>query len=181
MPTEHEYKYVISTDVLKENPEAILRMKCDKHLIIEQGYLAYSKGYTSRIRSITESGKTKWFYTMKQKVTDRVVEIEKKLDDRDGNDLWSYCVGKLKKDRYVFKDHGIVWEIDLFKHDGSIYFILAEIELPEGSPRPKLQLDFIKSHILYEVELTDDRFSNKRLGDLNYARQLYSNFQKSKT
>lgn len=174
MPTEHEYKYVVDTSLLTDTPEALLRVKCEKHLVIEQGYLAYSKGHSSRVRSVTENGRTKWFHTMKQKVTSRVVEIEKKLDDRDGGELWECCVGKLKKDRYVFKDHDLTWELDLFKHDGKIYFMLAEVELPEGLPRPKTVPALMQHHILYEVPLTDDRFSNKRLGDLNYARSLYA-------
>jgi hypothetical protein len=85
MPTEHEYKYVISKDLLKETPEALLRVKCEKHLLIEQGYLAYSKGHSSRIRSVTELGRTKWFHTMKQK--DRhggdIAEFPKHLQVRE--------------------------------------------------------------------------------------------------
>jgi CYTH domain-containing protein len=172
MPTEHEYKYVICPKLLRESPESLLKVKCDKHLVIEQGYLAHSKGYSSRIRKIIEDGKTKWFHTMKQKVSSRVIEIEKKLDERDGQDLWEYCVGKFKKDRYVFPQQGVVWELDIFKHDGQIYFMMAEVELPEGANRPKSKPDFLKNYILYEVPLSDDRFSNKRLGDIGYARSL---------
>jgi hypothetical protein len=51
--------------------------------------------------------------------------------------------------------------------------VLAEVELKEGSPRPKRLPEFIKKHLLYEVPLTDDRFSNKRLGDVDYATRLY--------
>jgi hypothetical protein len=112
---------------------------------------------------------------MKQKVTERVIEIEKRLDERDGMELWACCVGKLKKDRYVFNGgHGIMWELDLLKHDGNIYFMLAEVELAEGMPRPKVVPEFMKNHIAFEVPLDDDRFSNKRLGDLTYAKELYS-------
>lgn len=175
MPTEHEYKYAIAMDVLQHHPEERIRVVCDKHLIIEQGYLAFSKGMSCRIRSIMEHGKTKWFLTFKQKVSNRVVEIEKKLDERDGHDLWGVAVGRLKKDRYVFNRDGVKWELDLLKkHDGSVYFMILEVELPEGHPRPKKLPDFLKNHVLYEVPLTDDRFSNKRLGDVNYARQLYA-------
>lgn len=177
MPTEHEYKYVLSMNLLEETNEVVLKNKCNRHLEIEQGYLAYSKGYSSRIRSVTESGKTKWFYTLKQKVADRVVEIEKKLDERDGNDLWAYCIGKLKKDRYVFKKFGTEWELDLFKYNGEVYFIMLEVELEENMPRPKTLPDFIKNYVLHEVDLSDDRFSNKRLGDVNYSKCIYKNFK----
>jgi CYTH domain-containing protein len=174
MPTEYEFKYSLHLDLLKEYPESALRMSCDKHLIIEQGYLAFSKGMSCRVRCTRENGQAKWYLTFKQKVTDRVVEIEKKLDERDGMDLWNVAVGKLAKDRYVFDEKWIKWELDLLKHDGSIYFILAEVELNEGTPRPKTMPNFMQKHCLYEVPLSDDRFSNKRLGDVNYARDLYN-------
>lgn len=174
MPTEHEFKYVISMDLLNTYPEEKIRMLADSHIIIKQGYLAFSKGMSCRIRCATESGKDRWFLTFKQKVTDRVIEIEKRLDNRDGQDLWEIAVGKLTKDRYIIKHTGICWELDLFKMtDGGIYFVLGEIELSEGAPRPKSVPPILKKHVLLEVELTDDRFSNKRLGDVDYARNLY--------
>lgn len=172
MPTEHEFKYVLSI----ETDEEYFKKYCEIHYIIQQGYLAFSDGMSCRVRSVRESGesdrRTKWFLTFKQKVGDRVIEVEKELDRRDGVDLWSVCVGKLKKDRYVIKDNdGIEWEVDFFKN-GNLYFVLAEVELEEGSPRIGPPL-FITLHLLYEVPLTDDRFSNKRLGDVEYATSMY--------
>lgn len=175
MPTEHEFKYVLSlfTDVDS--------MPWEKCFLIRQGYLAFSKGMTTRIRSIqavdeTGSlvGKPKWYLTFKQKVRNRVIEIEKKLDDRDGADLWAVCVGKLKKYRHVVDNEGIKWEVDLFFKGNHQYFVLAEVELEEGSPRPKILPDFLKQWVVYEVPLTDDRFSNKRLGDVEFATDLYN-------
>lgn len=174
MPTEHEYKYVLSPqcfDVVDNTCEG-------KYLQIEQGYLAFSKGMTLRIRKISKphKDKTKWFFTFKQNVAGRCIEVETRLDERDGSELWQICVGKLKKRRYSF-DNGIgKWEIDFFETPlGEHYFSLAEIELEEGAPRPPLGMvpDFIKYNIVYEVDLTDDRFSNKRLGDVAYATALY--------
>lgn len=174
MPTEYEFKYAVHLDLLKEYPEERLRIMCDKHLIIEQGYLAFSKGMSCRVRCTKEYGKPKWHLTFKQKASNRVVEIEKKIDERDGEDLWQVAVGKLKKDRYVFDQHGIKWELDILKHDGLVYFIIAEVELMEGTSRPKEMPTFLQPFSLYEVPLDDDRFSNKRLGDVNYARELHS-------
>lgn len=176
MPTEHEYKYAVSMKLLEELPEDAMRTLAQRHQIIEQGYLAFSKGMSCRVRSTTEYGKVRWYLTFKQKVSSRVIEIEKKLDERDGCELWEVAVGKLKKDRYVFESDGHVWEVDVFKHDGQIYFLLAEVELAEGQPRPKRSPDFLRKHVLYEVPLSDDRFSNKKLSDVNYARQLYQQF-----
>lgn len=173
MPTEHEYKYVISLDFAEK--EAATKSLAQRHQEIQQGYLAFSKGMTTRIRSVVEGRNRQWYLTFKQKVANRVIEIESKLDERDGLDLWDVCVGKIKKNRYIIpdKDLDCKWEIDFFKHDGSVYFVLAEIEMKENSPRPHEPHKSFCDFVLYEVPLTDDRFSNKRLGDLNYAKEIY--------
>lgn len=179
MPTEHEYKYVIDLKLAEEYSHKDIKAISDQFCHIKQGYLAFSKGMTTRIRCITKLKKEKWFLTFKQKINNRVIEIEKKIDSRDGHDLWSVCVGKLKKDRYAIDNEGMLWELDFFKK-GGLYFILAEVELDEGAPRPKTVPPFLKEHILYEVPLTDDRFSNKRLGDAEYATSLYKEISERK-
>lgn len=179
MPTEHEFKYVI----YKNANEEFFNNKCCKHLMIQQGYLVFSKGMTCRVRSAITCAKNcktsekKWYLTFKQKVGNRVIEIEKRIDDRDGNDLWSICVGRVKKDRYVIDNNGINWEIDFFKNAENLYFVLAEVELEEGLPRIELP-DFLKNIVIYEVPLTDDRFSNKKLGDVEYATNIYKELTK---
>lgn len=141
---------------------------------IKQGYLAFSKGMTTRIRQVFQQGKkTKWYLTFKQKVGDRVVEIETKIDKRDAKDLWGVCIGKLKKFRHFYDNNGVVWEVDFFYKGHHLYFILAEVELPEGSSRPNELPNFLKDHMLYPVDLDDDRFSNKKLGDVEYATKIY--------
>lgn len=177
MPTEHEFKYVLSSELAEQYSEEQLMEMCDEHQSIQQGYLAFGKGTTTRIRHLQNQKKHQWFLTFKQKVNDRVIEIEKKLDERDGTDLWELCVGKIKKERYIFFDRGNNWEVDLFKKGSHIYFILAEVELSEGSPRPRSVPKFMKPFVLYEVPLTDDRFSNKRLGDVEYATRMYDQFK----
>lgn len=173
MPTEHEYKYVISLDIAKEYDETALRQMSREVQHIKQGYLAFSKGMTLRTRCLVKKGKKQWFLTFKQKINDRVVEIENRISGRDGKDLWSACVGQLTKDRYVFPHYGHVWEVDFFRKAGLLYFVQAEVELEEGANRPDDIPPFLKKHIIYEVPLTDDRFSNKRLGDVEYAYRLY--------
>jgi len=177
MPTEHEYKYVIDLALADKYSHKDIKSMADHFTHIKQGYLAFSKGMTTRIRCITTTKKERWYLTFKQKVGNRVIEVEKKIDSRDGHDLWEVCVGKLKKDRYAIDNEGITWELDFFKK-GTLYFILAEVELEEGAPRPKSVPGFLKEYILYEVPLTDDRFSNKRLGDAEYATGLYAAIQK---
>ncbi len=173
MPTELEYKYVLSLDLVKEYTEDQLKVMCQEHKGIEQGCISHGPGMYLRIRKALVNHNTQWFMTFKLKDADRTIEIEQTIDARDGSDLWSRCYWKLKKDRYIYEQGGLKWEIDLFKDSDRVYFILAEVELPEGSLRPKKMPPFLERHLLYEVQLTDDRFSNKRLADVDYATKLY--------
>lgn len=181
MPTEHEYKYVLQIE-----SENVFKGDLKDPHIIEQGYLAFSKGMSTRIRSIQKHGvgDKQWYFTFKQKAANRVIEIEQKISERDGEDLWPQCIGKLWKHRYVCKvpcNKHIEqkWELDFFydKHN-KCYFSLAEIELPEGAPRPSPLPKFLREFVIHEVCLTDDRFSNKRLGDVRYANELYQSLFK---
>lgn len=177
MPTEHEFKFVLEVSTsLKTKIEKLAK----KIQYIEQGYLCYSKGNSLRVRTITDQ-KTRWFLTFKQKVATRVIEIENKIDSRDGIELWNACIGKLKKSRYVMPGKP-KWEVDFFyDHIGHLYFCMAEVELAEGSDPPEKVPDYLKEHLIYEVPLTDDRFSNKRLSDVEYATKLYHSIRKENT
>lgn len=181
MATEHEYKYLISLDFAKDFPHERMQSMCHEHRSIEQGVVCHGMGMNLRIRKSIIFSRTQWYMTFKLKdaQSDRLIEVENLLDARDGEDLWRNCYWKLRKDRYVFMEDDKVWEIDFFNGPDGIYFILAEIELMEGSPRPSNVPTFIKDYVVHEVALTDDRFSNKRLGDLEYAKKVYSNFNKS--
>lgn len=174
MPTELEFKYVISLKMIQEYTEDQLHAICKEHKIIEQGCILHGPGSYLRIRKSSCNNLNDWYMTFKQKDADRTIEIENKIEERDANDLWKRCYWTLKKDRYVYEENEQKWEIDLFKNDQKIYFILAEIELEENSIRPKKIPHMLKKHLLFEVPLTDDRFSNKRLGNVEYAEKLYN-------
>jgi CYTH domain-containing protein len=173
MPTEHEFKFMLRNS--DEVREAIRRLSV-KQQVIEQGYLVFSKGNSARIRHLVCDGKKKWFFTFKHKVAGRVVELEHVIETRDAEDLWRDCMGKLKKTRHILEDKkGRKWEVDFFFNlEGGCYFVMAELELPEGEPAPSDLPRFIKDHLIYDVPLTDRRFSNKKLGDVNYATKLYA-------
>jgi len=150
----------------------------ENKVLILQGYLFSSKGTSLRLRKM----KNKHYLTLKSSVNGRVVEIENQIDERDFNDLWTQCMNKLEKIRYIVPDkQGQIWEIDFFKdHNEYNYFALAEFEMEEGQLRPKNIPDFIKEDLLYEVELTDCRFSSKLLADIRYATKLYNDIKESK-
>jgi len=147
---------------------------------IQQGYLMAGKGVSLRCRKQADRLNKRISYSMTFKATvasGRVVEIEKRLDERDFNDLWPQCLNKVEKVRCIVYDKAHnMWEVDFFKdHNQQTYFAMAEFEMPEGKMYPDNIPPFIKSNLLHEVALTDSRFASKLLGDVRYALDLYSN------
>jgi CYTH domain-containing protein len=170
MPTENERKYVLNL-----NTEDFFRKKSVNKIIIWQGYLFASKGSSLRCRKVESKMKMSFYLTLKSSVNGRVVEIENQIDERDFNDLWTQCMNKLEKFRYIITDNkNNTWEVDFFKdHNLQNYFCLAEFEMPEGQSQPAFLPPFIKDNLIYEVPLTDCKFSSKLLADIRHANKLY--------
>lgn len=169
MPTENEKKLVL-------NPacESSISKIAKNSLKLSQGYLMVSRGISLRVRKV-KNHKTKYYMTFKSSVNcGRVVEIEKKIDQRDFLDLWDQALNKLEKVRYLVKDKSYqIWEIDFFKdHNNETYFCLAELEMPENQVKPISVPSFITENLLYDVLLTDSRFSSKLLSDVRYSINL---------
>ncbi len=167
---------MVSLDILKNLRTDLFK----KTYQIRQGYLP-SDSYlnTIRIRSLKETAQEEqWVLTFKQKIpnTFKVIELEQELEKSDAMILWKMCDRKLKKTRMEFEENGILWELDLLKNGKKIYFAQLEVELEFGSKPPEIPNCFSK-HILYKVPLTDERFSNKKLSDVDYAKKLYKNFK----
>ena len=173
MPTENEKKYVLEMD------ERYFQENALRETTILQGYLFSSKGLSLRCRKFKNN---KYYLTLKSTVNGRVVEIENQIEERDFNDLWTQCMNKLEKIRYIMADgQRQVWEIDFFKdHNKQNYFCLAEIEMPEGQQEPVHIPRFIRDHLIFEVPLTDCRFASKLLADIRYAADLYKAVKESK-
>lgn len=172
MPTEHEYKYILNPSCFNFIDNELK----GEFISIEQGYLPSTPEITLRIRKIYEhNGNIEWRFTLKQNINGRVIEIETCLEPRDAEDLWKTCTHFIKKRRYLYDNQIGKWEIDFFEKDQEWYFSVMEIELEEGSPRPKEIPEFIKDHIIYQVDLTDNRFSNRKLDDVAYAKTLLKN------
>lgn len=179
MPTENEVKMVL--DLNCENK--IIKL-AKKHLCIHQGYLLASRGISLRLRSsqigiiknnifYASSDDKRYEINFKSNINGRVIEIENKIDKRDFNDLWTQCLNKLIKFRHIIKEKEEVWEIDFFKdYNNKNYFAMAELEMPEGQTKPNFIPDFIKNNLVYEVPLTDTRFSSKLIADIRYAVEL---------
>jgi len=174
MPTENELKYLLT---LEAEHEAKLLAHGTRH--IRQGYLAFTKGMSLRIR---ETNNTRFEMTFKQKAKNRVIEVEKKLDERDFEDLWSIACNRLEKIRYdvVVKDaegNKYGWEVDAFKdHNHETYIVIAEHEMPEGMTQPNFIPHMISDHLIYAVPSTDDKFASKKIADVKYAQSLLAEY-----
>jgi len=180
MPTENEKKYVLRMEC-----EEQINKLCEEKWRIQQGYLIAGKGVSLRCRKQTDRLNKRISYTLTFKCTvasGRVVEIEKKLVERDFVDLWPLCLNKVEKIRcVVFDKSHEMWEIDFFKdHNQHTYFAMAEFEMAEGKLQPDVIPSFINENLLYEVALTDCRFASKLLGDVRYALDLYANLKELK-
>lgn len=173
MPTENERKYLLDIGCL-EDVKSIASYSYN----ISQGYLIATRGITVRVRKFVSNKRTEHFFTLKVNTAGRTIEIEKKIDSRDFDDLWNIALNKLEKVRYIVKSQE-VWEIDFFKdYKDEIYMSVAEVEIPEDEYEPTYIPEIIKNNLLYSVPLTDTRFSNKLLGDARYASQLLKQIEK---
>lgn len=173
MPTENERKYVLNKNCLEEVKK--ISSACYD---ISQGYLIATRGITVRVRRFISNKKQEHYFTLKVTTAGRTIEIEKKIDSRDFEDLWNIALNKLEKVRYVVKSKE-VWEIDFFKdYKDEIYMAVAEVEIPEDEYEPTFLPDIIQKNLFYTVPLTDTRFSNKLLGDARYASQLLKQIKK---
>lgn len=176
MPTEHEFKYLIDKSIANEFDRQQLAYLSRTNRTIEQGYIDFGESFSNRVRC---SNSTDWVFTFKKNVGDRVVEIETTLDEKDAQSLWSICKNKLKKTRYCIENNGVTWELDLFYNDDGLYLVMAEVEMPEGGQRPSSVPTFLNKYILYEVPLTDLRFSNTKLSDIEHVNRIYSSFKQN--
>ncbi len=170
MPTENEVKYVLK---LKCELDIMKRSEEKKEII--QGYLISANGTSLRVRCAKKKNKTCYYLTYKHKYASRVIEIETKIDERDFLELYDESLNKLAKTRYCYKEGDCHWDIDFFRmpEGMGIYFVLAECEMPEGMEVPLSIPDFIEKNIIWEVGLTDTRFSSRKLSDRTHASKVY--------
>ncbi len=175
MPTENERKYVLINEpvVLSD-----IARQAKRILSIEQAYIQSGEKWNFRIRKTFGVHYDEPIYhaTYKHKIDSRVVEIQTALDERDYDDLSSQAFIIFNKTRYVIPAGSLKWEIDFF-YDikrSNVYFVLAEIELPEKVSRPPYIPDIIREHLLFEVPEDNNKFSSVKLADMDYAIREYN-------
>lgn len=170
MPIENERKYVIL-----ETPavERLFQEAANRAVWIEQKYLSNEKGISLRVRLSACEGVHAHHMTFKRDVDGDTVEIENPISEEDFRKLWKVGFGKVTKMRYLYQG----WEVDFFKDKRKqTYLAIAEIELPPKMMWPESIPEHVQNNLIYTVPVingqNDKRFSNKRLGDIDYARNL---------
>lgn len=118
-------------------------------------------------------------FTYKQRVGDKLIEIETDISSDDYEALFSVSRDQIVKTRVEVDNNGEKWEIDFFYDtlNANLYLIMAEIEMPDGQDAPNSLPDFISDNLLYAVPRDDRRFDNSNLSDPNAVRAtiLYLN------
>jgi len=177
MPIENERKFVL--DDLSGSLEARLGAQPGtRQLHLRQAYLDASG---LRIRSIEEAGKVRHIFSYKRPVDDQMVEIETEIAAADFERLWKIRRETLQKARLTWRDGHFQWDVDFFKRDdGSTYFALAEVEMPEGETSPPPPPAILAPHVLVLAPRNDPRFTSKRLADQEHAERLLAEVMKGR-
>jgi len=124
MGIEIERKFLVKTDILKD---LIENNFFNNKITIKQGYILNSKEKVVRIRITND----KSYITIKgqNKGLSRP-EYEYEIPKIDSEEMINtLCSNIIEKTRYVWKNNGNIWEVDIF-HGDNEGLILAEVEIP---------------------------------------------------
>ena len=174
MPAENELKYVLPLNTLRD----IFEDAGWKRIPIKQAYLPDGP----RIR---QYGDDKFVFTYKRWIEpkNRITEIELDIDKEDFNDLWLECKKPITKTRYLAPDspEGYEWSVDFLEtKKGNTYFVLAEVEMPEGLEQPPEIHPLIASLDFYAAAKKDTAFTNKKLSNKSHAKRMYRRIEAEK-
>jgi len=134
---------------------------------IDQFYFKNREGVWERVRQWDSNvnGK-KWIHTIKKRISDiSNEEIENEISKKEYDKFKKKCyINKLnarhiRKERWIYPDGDLKWEVDLFKDNH--HLIIAEIEIPTEDYDLILP-DFINKKNLLEVTGMK-QFSNRSL------------------
>lgn len=161
MKLEIERKFLLKS-LPSINPTEIIK--------IEQYYHKNDSGVWERARSWNSNvNGMKYIHTVKKSVSKGVnLEDEYFMTKEEFNSFKETCFNSkndskfLTKERWIYPDNELLWEVDLFKGDMNI--IIAEVEIP--TKRYKVNIpQFIAEKLLLEVT-EFKQFSNRSLSNL---------------
>jgi len=169
MPIENERKFVLNEQAADLEAELGALPGVSRHLLRQ----AYLDAPGLRIRSLEGDVGTTHVFTYKRTIDGQVVEIETGLSAADFGRLWTQRRETLVKVRYSWTEGRYHWDVDFFKRDdGSTYFAMAEVEMPEEETEPPALPDFLAVHLLMVAPALDPRFASKRIADQAHAAAL---------
>jgi len=194
MPIENERKYVLLRDSVVV--DEIVGVATYSNSII-QSYIQTGKEWNLRTREIRPHYQDEdeddrifdpkyvdYLLTYKHMIDGELIEIETNISSADYQKLNKRALSRLSKIRYRILHESGTWEVDLFYRglsDDLPYFILAEIELPVGQAAPISIPSIISKHLLYEVPMENNEFSNTKLCYTQYAEEKYQELLKTRT
>ena len=166
---ENELKYVLAIDF---NAESLVGWK---RSVIRQAYLQ-PKPYPRRREQDFLNGNIE--YTTNLKVwSDEIKadwEDEKPTSKADFDQHWrdTDSKNKLQKTRYEKEIGDEKWCVD-FLHDPKkgTYFVMAEVEMPEGREKPKTFPLELGRSVTFAVPKGNREFSSRKLSDPDYAEE----------
>ena len=134
---------------------------------IDQFYYKNKEGVWERVRQWNSNlyGK-KWIHTIKTKISDfSNEEVEKDITKLEYEEFKKECRQNksnsryIKKERWIYPDGDLYWEVDIFKD--KCHIIIAEIEIPSEDYDLNIP-EFISKKTLLEVT-GQKLFSNRSL------------------
>jgi len=156
MPIENERKFVLN-ELATELEANLTGMPGVARHLLRQAYLD-APGL--RIRSLEGDGETTHVFTYKRTVDGQVVEIETGLSAVDFGRLWTQRKETLVKVRYSWTEGRYHWDVDFFRRDdGSTYFAMAEVEMPEDQIEPLIAVACPNILFPYAREAVSDAVS----------------------
>jgi CYTH domain-containing protein len=182
MPIENERKLILDPSGSQQLLSDLRKIPDVKFMDITQGYL--SSG--ARIRHIVFHGpptEDQYLFTFKVKVMGAVCEIECPITPHDYHKLMLITKPVILKTRAKIVQGDLTWDIDFFKmpKSGAVYFLMAEVEMPEFQTDLPTMLDVLNPYMIRWVDVGDKRFNNKSLGHLNKVKKLLKDIPHANT
>ncbi len=192
MPVENERKFVLLRDSIVVDEITAAATYSDS---IVQSYIQTGEEWNLRTREIRpyyhdeddcvfNPTSVEHILTYKHIIDGEQIEIETNILSEDYGKLNRRALSRLNKIRYRILNGFDAWEVDLFYRkfsDDLPYFILAEIELPVGQVAPTTIPSVISKHLLYEVPIGNNEFSNTKLCYIQLAEEKYQELLKART
>lgn len=188
MGIENERKILLDTRKSDQLWQDLKHRKSElavQFMDITQGYLSGSARVRHVVPHDPEPGSPREYhiFTYKTKVVGSVCEIETLIDPHDYHKLMLITKPVILKTRAKIVQGDLTWDIDFFKmpKSGSVYFLMAEVEMPEFQTDLPTMLDVLNPYMIRWVDVGDKRFNNKSLGHLNKVKKLLKDIPHANT